>query len=429
MISLATGILFGLGPLFGIRRVSAGESMKQSNRIAGGTHSGLRNALAVAQIAIAIILLIGAGLMAKSFWALVHTAPGFRTEHVLTARLALPRSRYPDNRRIAAFERELLDRLRERPGIQSAGFTTYLPLSGSDNGWSFLIEGRPPLPVGVYNMAKYRPVSAGYFETIGIPLVKGRWFTPADTAESPWVVVINASMARQYWGTENPVGQRLRFEGPTWRTVVGVVGDVLHEGLDGEAKAEMYMPVEQAANTESGPTIVVRNSLDATAAATELKAAISAIDHTTPVDRIETMEQLVSGSVAQPRFRTMVLLAFSMLALVMASIGIYGVMNYLVIQRTREFGIRLSVGATRSDVLRLVLGRAALLIGVGTSLGLAGSILLVRLISKLLFGTSMLDPLTFIAVPALLAAVALTASYVPARRATRVDPMIALRYE
>jgi putative ABC transport system permease protein len=428
-ISLATGILFGLGPLFGLRRVSAAESLKQSNRIAGGPHPGLRNALAVAQIAIAIILLIGAGLMAKSFWALVHTAPGFRTEHVLAARLSLPSSRYPDNRRIAAFERELTDRLRERPGIQSAGFTTYLPLSGSDNGWSFFIEGRPPLPVGVYNMAKYRPVSSGYFETIGIPLLAGRSFTPADRAETPWVVVINASMARQYWGTENPVGQRLHFAGPTWRTVVGVVGDVLHEGLDGEAKAEMYMPVEQAANTESGPTIVVRTSEDAVAAITELKAAISAIDHTMPVDRIETMEELVSGSVAQPRFRTLVLVAFSMLALAMASIGIYGVMNYLVIQRTREFGIRLSVGATRADVLRLVLRRAAVLIGVGAGLGIAGSILLVRLIAKLLFETAPLDPLTFLAAPVFLAAVALAASYIPARRATRVDPMIALRYE
>jgi putative ABC transport system permease protein len=278
-------------------------------------------------------------------------------------------------------------------------------------------------------MAKYRPVSAGYFETIGIPLLQGRWFTPADTADSPWVMVINASMARQHWGTQDPVGQRMHFAGPTWRTIVGVVGDVLHEGLDGEARAEMYMPVEQAANTESGPTIVVRTSLEAGAAATELKAAISAIDPTTPVDRIETMEQLVSGSVAQPRFRTLVLLAFSMLALAMASIGIYGVMNYLVIQRTREFGIRLSVGATQADVLRLVLARAAVLIGAGVCLGLAGSILLVRLIAKLLFETAPLDPLTFVAVPALLAAVALTASYVPARRATRVDPMIALRYE
>jgi predicted permease len=429
VISLVTGILFGLGPLFGTWRENAGESLKQNNRTSSGIQTRLRSGLAVAQIAVAIILLIGAGLMAKSFWALVHVAPGFRSESVLTARLSLAKSRYPDNRRIAAFERELLESLHGRPGLQSAGFATYVPLSGSDNGWSVFIEGRPPLPVGMYNMAKYRPVSAGYFETIGIPLLRGRSFAAADTAESPWVVVINDSMAREYWPSESPIGQRLHFAGPTWRTVIGVVGDVLHEGLDGEAKAEMYVPVEQAPNIQSDSTIVVRTSVDAGPAAAELRAAVSAIDAAIPVDRIETMEQLVSGSVAQPRFRTTILAAFSLLALVMASIGIYGVMNYLVIQRTREFGIRLSLGATATDVLRLVLRRAAVLIGAGTCLGLVGSVLLVRLITKLLFGTAPLDPLTFAAVPVLLAAVALVASYIPARRATRIDPIVALRYE
>jgi putative ABC transport system permease protein len=278
-------------------------------------------------------------------------------------------------------------------------------------------------------MTKYRPVSAGYFETIGIPLLRGRSFTSADTAESPWVVVINDSMAREYWPSENPIGQRLNLAEPPWRTVIGVVGDVLHEGLDGEAKAEMYLPVEQSSNIESDPTIVVRTEIDAGGAAAELRGAVSAIDGTVPVDRIETMRQLVSGSVAQPRFRTVILLAFSLLALLMASIGIYGVMNYLVIQRTREFGIRLSLGATPTDVLRLVLRRAAVLIGAGTCLGLTGSVLLVRFIAKLLFGTAPLDPLTFAAVPILLAAVALVASYIPARRATRIDPTVALRYE
>jgi predicted permease len=429
VISLATGTLFGLGPLVGTGRTSAGASLQQSHRVAGAAHSRLRNGLAVAQVSIAIILLIGAGLMAKSFWALTHVAPGFRTDSILTARLSLPRSGYPDNRRIAAFERELLATLSRKPGVQSAGLATYLPLSGLDNGWSFVIEGRPPLPVGMYNMAKYRPASAGYFETIGIPLLRGRSFAAADTADSPWVTVINESMAREYWGGEDPIGRRLHFANDTWRTVIGVVGDVRHEGLDGIGKPEMYVPMEQAPNVESGPTLVVRTALDTGATAAELREAVAMIDRTMPVDRIQTMEQLVSGSVAQPRFRTVILAAFSMLALVMASIGIYGVMNYLVIQRTREFGIRVSMGATRADVLRLVLGRAAALIGVGTCVGLAGSVGLVRLIAKLLFGTAPLDPLTFAAAPALLAAVALAASYLPAWRATRVDPMVALRYE
>ncbi len=211
--------------------------------------------------------------------------------------------------------------------------------------------------------------------------------------------------------------------------MIGVVGDVRHDGLDAETKPEMYVPVEQAPNTESSPTIVIRTALDTGAAAAELRDAVTAIDRAMPVDQIQTMEQLVSGSVAQPPFRMVILAAFSMLALVMASIGIYGVMNYLVIQRTREFGIRVSMGATRGDVLRLVPGRAAVLIGAGTCLGLAGSVGLVRLIAKLLFGTAPLDPLTFAAAPALLAIVALAASYLPAWRATRVDPMVALRYE
>ena len=251
-----------------------------------------------------------------------------------------------------------------------------------------------------------------------------------DTAESPWVVMINDSMAHEYWPSENPIGQRLQFgPGDKWRTVIGVVGDVLHDGLDGTAKAELYVPVEQSWNIESDPTIVVRTALDSGASAAELRRVVSAVDPTVPIDRIETVQQLVSGSVAQPRFRTIILTAFSLLALVMASIGIYGVMNYLVIQRTREFGIRLSLGATPSDVLRLVLSRAARLIGVGAFLGLAVSVLLVRLIANLLFGTAPLDPLTFAAVPILLGAVALAASYIPARRAAKVDPMIALRYE
>jgi putative ABC transport system permease protein len=428
LISLATGILFGLAPLSQAWRVNSNESLKQNARAAGGSQSRMRSSLVVAQITIVTILLIGAGLMAKSLWALLHVSPGFHTEHILIARLSLSRSRYPDNRRIADFQHELLQSVRSTPGVQSAGFATYLPLSQTDNAWAFFIEGRPPLPVGVYNMAKYRPASPGYFEAIGIPLLRGRAFTFADTQDAPGVVIINQSMARAHWRQEDPMGRRLRFAG-VWRTVIGVVGDVLHEGLDGNASPEMYVPFTQAPNIQSESRIIVRTAIDPTTMAADLRGAVSAIDRAMPIDQIETMEQLVSVSVAQPRFRTVILAAFSILALLMASIGIYGVMNYLVIQRTLEFGIRLSLGATQGDILRLVLGRAAVLIGVGLCLGLLGSVLLVRLIAKLLYGITPLDPFTFLAVSILLSAVALSASYIPARRATRVDPVVALKYE
>ena len=427
-ISLATGILFGLAPLFQARRRNANETLKQNARVVGGVQAGLRNALVVAQIAIALVLLTGAGLMAKSFWNLLHVSPGFRTEHVLTARVTLPASRYPDVERIAAFQSDVLERVRNLPGIQSAGLTAYLPLSGITNSWSFVIEGRPPLPVGTSNVADYRPVSPGYFETIGIPLVRGRGFTSADSESAPRVVVINESMRRKHWGDEDPIGRRLSFEGLP-RTIVGIVGDVHHQSLDGETKAEMYAPFTQIPNTERRPTIVVRTSIDPGAVAAGLRDAVSGIDKALPLDQVETMEQFVSTAVSEPRFRTLLLVAFSILALVIASVGIYGVMNYLVSLQIREFGIRLAIGATQGDLLRGVLRRATVLIVAGLCLGLLGSAMLARAITDLLYGVSALDPLTFVAVSLLLAAVALLASYIPARRATRVDPLTTLRYE
>jgi putative ABC transport system permease protein len=429
LVSMATGVLFGVAPLFQSRRGNANETLKQNARVAGGVQSRLRDALVVVQVAVALVLLTGAALTAKSFWNLLQVSPGFRTEHVHTARVSLPASRYPDVRRISVFQTELLENLRSMPGIQSAGLTAYLPLSGADNAWAVTIEGRPPLPVGVYNMAKYRPVSPGYFETIGIPVVRGRGFTAADDERAPLVVAISESMARTNWGEQNPVGHRLRYGRPEWRTIVGVIGDVRHEGLDRETKAEMYVPFTQIPNTERQPSIVVRTRMDPAAVTTALRNAVSRTDSALPLERVETMEQLVSASVGQPRFRTILLAAFSVLALVIASVGIYGVMNYLVSQRIREFGIRVAIGATKGDVLRLVLRRAGVLITAGLSLGLLGSAALARLIIGLLYGVSASDPMTFVAVSLLLGAVAFLASYIPAQRATRVDPLTALRYE
>jgi putative ABC transport system permease protein len=433
LISLATGALFGLAPLFQMRRVSASESLQRGTRIAGGGSGRLRSALVVGQMAVTVVLLIGAGLMAKSFWTLLHVPPGFRADHVLSARLTLPRSRYADTAGVSAFHRELRQRLQQSAGVEAVGMAAYLPLSREDNAWSFAIKDRPPLPIGVYNSAKYRPVSDGYFEAIGMSMIRGRGFTSTDRADAPRVVVINQSMARAHWGDENPIGHQLRFGsrsvGTDWHTVVGVVGDVRHEALDSEAKPELYVPFAQAPNTETISTIVVRTSIDAAAMTKMVRETVSAIDGTVPLDQVRTMEQIVSLSVNQPRFRTALLLVFSTLALLMASIGVYGTTSYSARQRTREFGLCIAMGATTRDVLRMVLGRAAIAIATGLALGLLAALGLTRVLTRFLFGVTPLDLTTFVTAPLLLFVIALVACYVPAGRATRVDPIVALRYE
>ena len=313
--------------------------------------------------------------------------------------------------------------------MEAAAAAAYLPLSGDDNGWAIFIEGRPSRGVGVYDFAAYRVVSDGYFETLGMPLLQGRTFTAADTADAPLAIVINQAMARAYWGDQSPLGQRLRFGGTGVRTVVGVVGDVRHDGPAGNPQREMYLPFGQARNVETGPSLVVRTAIDAAAMTSTLRATVNAVDPLVPLDRIQTMEQLLAASTGGPRFRTFLLAALSLLALAMASIGIYGVTSYSVVQRTREIGISLAVGASSGAILLQVLGRAAILIAAGLGLGLAASVALTRLISGLLFGVTPLDLPTFAGVSLLLFVVACLASYIPARRATRIDPMIALRYE
>jgi len=426
-ISITTIVLFTLAPLAHTRRVSARESLAHGTRVARSS-STVRGALVVAQVAITLVLLVGAGLLAKSLWALVHVPTGFRPDHVLTARVTLPRARYTDAQRVAAFQRMLFERLRVLPGVTRAGATAYLPLSGDDNGWAFFIEGRPPLPVGVYNMAKYRAVSDGYFGAVGMPLVAGRDILATDTSDAPLVVVVNEAMANTYFRGEQPLGQRLQFN-LHWRTIIGIVGDVRHERLDGGFKAEMYVPFAQAPNVETEPTIVVRTATDPAAMASTVRAAVAETDTAVPVDRVRTLDAFVSASVGQPRFRTWLLAALSLLALVMASIGLYGVTNDAVVQRTRELGICLAVGATPADVVRLVLARGARLLCAGLLLGLLASAALTRSMTRLLYDVAPLDPQTFAMVPALLIAIGFVASYIPARRASRIDPALALRAE
>ena len=360
LIAIATAILFGLVPLVSSRGVRL-----NARGVASG-QSRLRNELIVGQVALALVLLVGAGLMAKSLRALMLVAPGFRTEHILTARFSLP-PRYANvwkfgiglRREVSAFERALGRSVRAIPGVQSAAFVSYLPLSGTDNNWAFFIEGRPPKPPGVYDSADYRPVTAGYFETMGIPVMRGRPFTAQDDEDHPLVVAISESMARQFWPAEDPLGKRLRFGSNDWRMIVGIVGDVHHQGLAYAPQAEMYVPWGQVPNVEIRPTIVVRSFIDPASLTSALRKAVAEVDPEVPMDQVATMDQLVSGSVGQARFRSAVISLFALLALFVASIGVYGVMSYVVSQRRREFGIRSSAVLIRSASTSSITERAS----------------------------------------------------------------------
>ena len=435
-LSILTGILFGLVTLRQSRAVSANDSLKGAGRTATADQSRMRSVLIVGQIAAAIVLLTGAGLMLKSLWKLTRVSPGFQADHVLTACLSLPpqytngyvfgTGKHPG---ISHFQRELYRRVSQIPGVTSAAFTSYLPMSGVDNSWQFAIQGRPPRPPGSSDVMNYRPVSAGYFETMGIPVLSGRGFDRNDIETSPLVVIINTSMARIWWNQQNPVGEHVRFGDQTWRTIVGVVGDVHHEGVATKPEPEMYVPYGQVPNVEARPVIVIRTSVEPASVTGALRKAVSDVDATVPIDQIETMTRIVYGSESESRFRTAVLVIFALLAIFVASIGLYGVISYSVSQRTREFGIRMAVGATRGDILRVVLGKAGKLVGVGICLGLIGAVALARLIATLLYDVLPFDAPTLVSVSVLLAGIAFAASYMPARRASKANPMDSLRVE
>ena len=436
VVSLFTGIAFGFVPLLQTQRIGTSASLKKGGRGVVTGHLHLRSALIVGQVAMAFILLVGAGLMTESFWTLLQVSPGFKTEHILTARLSLPpqylngyKFGTGQHRRISTFQRDILEHLRNISGIESAAFTAYLPLSGVDNSWDFEIEGRPPNPPGVHELMNYRPVSADYFETMGIPVQRGRALEAADNEDAPLVVLINESLARVFWHHQNPVGQRVRFSETEWRTIIGIVADVHHEALATKPEPEMYLPYAQAPNVEARPTLVVRTSGEPAALVKALRKAISEVGFKVPVDQIETMEQIVSASVSQSRFRTAVLLVFALLALLVAAIGLYGVMSYVVAQRMPEFGVRVAVGASSGAILRLVLGTAAKLVSIGIGIGLLSAVLLARLMSSLLYVVTPFDAATLAGLSVFLAAVALLASYIPAYRAAKADPIQCLRYE
>ena len=429
-ISVATGVLFGLAPAAHASVKRLADSLKTGDRRLAGGEGRAGRILVAAELALSVMLLITAGLMLKSFWRLERVDPGFRTEGVVTAQLDFPESKYPRGRDITAFGARLLDRLRALPGVESAGAVSNLPLE-EERLWhlSFVVEGRVrdranPL------FAFQQSVMPGYFETIGLPLLRGRRFSDADGREAPKVAIVNRTFADTIFPGQDPIGRRISLAdepGPNdWVTIVGIIGDVRSESLESAAPNQLYQPYAQDA--ADGMAIVVRTRRpDVVASA--LRTAVSEIDPDEPVHDIRPLADVVSESTEQPRFRAFLTAVFAGLALALAAIGIYGVLSYSVARRTHEIGVRMALGATRRDILRLVVGRGMLLAAIGVGIGLAGALLAARLLSALLFGVASTDVPTFAAVAGILLAVALAASVVPGRRALRIDPMTALREE
>jgi putative ABC transport system permease protein len=432
-VSLLTGIIFGLAPALEATRVDLNDALKEGGKGAGGQSArsrGLRSALVVAEVALALVLLASAGLLLKSFARLRNIDTGFNTENVLTMVVRLPAAKYKDPQMVAFF-RQAVERIRALPGVRSVGIVNYLPLYGGlGAATSFSIEGRPEPPPGEKPGTNVRVADDGYFGTMGIPLLRGRNFTDVEEAEARHVILVSESFARKYFPGEDPLGKRVTIPmsaNPAPTEIVGVVGDVRYDNLTDEAQPTAYFPHPEL--TYEFMTLVIRTSGDPAEMAPAVRREISALDPDQPVSDVRTMNQVMADTVGRARFNTLLLGLFAGLATLLAAIGIFGVMNYSVTLRMREIGLRMALGAQPARVLMLVLRQGLLLTLVGIGTGLAGALALTRLMSGLLYGVGASDPATFAAIVPLLAVVSLVACYVPARRATRIDPLIALRYE
>jgi putative ABC transport system permease protein len=434
IVSLATGILFGLAPSLEATRLNLNDALKEGSKGAGGQDARsrrLRSALVVAEVALALVLLAGAGLLVKSFVRLRGIDTGFDTEGVLTTVVSLPLSKYKEDPQVVAFFREATERIRTLPGVRAAGIVNYLPLYGGLGANTiFFIEGRPAPPPGEEPTTDVRVTDAGYFKAMGIPLLRGRNFTDQETREARRVVLISESMARQHFPGENPLGKRIRvhmFEDPQPMEIVGVVGDVRYDNLLQEGVPAVYFPHPEL--TYPFMTLVLRTAGDPAEMTPAVRRVVREIDPDQPISDVRTMEQVMADTVGRARFNTLLLGLLAGLATVLAAVGIFGVMSYSVTLRTREIGLRIALGAGKSQVLGLILKQGLLLTLIGIGIGLAGALALTRLLSSLLYGVSATDPLTFTAIAALLTAISCIACYIPAQRAARVDPQIALRYD
>jgi putative ABC transport system permease protein len=430
-LSLLTGVIFGLVPALQASRVQLSETLKEGARAAApGTRTRrFRSALVVAEVSLALVLMVGAGLMLRSLWALLNVDPGFDPRNALTMGIELPDARYPKEDQQINFFQRLLEKIQVLPGVQAASATSQLPLQGGPNG-RIMVEGRPSRPDFSGPLVQPTSVTVRYFKTMGISLLRGRFFTEADRANAPKVVVINEKLAQQYFPNEDPIGKRVSQPGdkPDWREIVGIIKDVHEWGLDEEPIAEVYFPFDQMPRAAMSLVIKTRTS-NPESLANAARAQVADLDKDLAVFDLNTMPQVISNRAMDSRFRAALVGLFGALAMVLSAIGIYGVIAYSVNQRTHEIGIRLALGAERRDVLRMVLREGSKMVLLGVAIGLGGALGLTRLMAGMLFGVSAHDPLTLAGVAGLLVLVALLACYLPARRATKVDPMVALRYE
>jgi putative ABC transport system permease protein len=415
-------------------RVDVQDAMKGSSRgtTASARHSRLRHALIVAEVALSVVLLVGAGLLFRSFLRLQTVEAGFTPQQVLTAKLSPAGPKFQNDPDYISFYDQVLEKTRAIPGVQSAGIINTLPLSPGPT-LAFRVEGRPIVTVDKWPMVNFRNVSPDYFLTMNIPILKGRAFTQQDDLNAPRKIMINQALAQRDFAGEEPVGKRVAFRNPepnvepSWFEIVGVTANVRSLELREEAQPELYFASRQDAFSQVA--IVVRSTVEPESIAPALRQAVAEVDRTVPVSEVKTMEHIVSESVTQPRFNLFLLGLFSSIALLLSVAGIYGVTAYTVAQRTHELGIRIALGAQVGDVLRMILGQGMVVIGAGIVIGLVAAFGLMRLMNSLLFGVSATDPFTFIGITVVLIAAGLLACYVPARRATKVDPLTALRYE
>jgi putative ABC transport system permease protein len=433
-VSVLTGVVFGLVPALSSSRLDLNDVLKEGGRGgAGGVlRQRVRSLLVVSEMALALMLLIGAGLLIKGFWRLRSVDPGFRPDNLLTMRIELPESRYKEIPRQTQFRETLLGRLNSLPGVQAA-MVSELPLSGDQLTHNFVIDGRPPLAPGTEPELNVRSIGGDYFRTMNIPVIQGRDLTAQDRTDAPMVGLVNETFVRQYFPDESAVGKRIRWvhgEEPQWMTIVGVVGDVKHFGLNQPEEPAFYYSYFQSDQSwKRWMYLVVRSNEDLSPLAGQVKSEVWSVDKLLPVTKVKTMTEVMSASIAGQRFNLTLMSVFAVTALLLAAVGIYGVIAFSVAQRSHEIGIRIALGAQARDVLRLVVGQGLKLALIGIGLGLLGAYAVTRLMQSLLFGVSATDPATFAVIAALLAVVALLASYIPARRATRVDPMVSLRYE